>query len=291
MEKPKLPPHGSKDVVQLWKRSTVKADLFTNIATNFTTAREPHLARGGILADDMGLGKTLQVICMIVVGEPGTTLIIAPVSVMSNWSQQIQKHVKADRALKVLTYHGTGRKPMGPAEFSCYDVVVTTYGTLSADYMPAHGRNPGPIPRKQGLFSMDWKRVVLDEGHQIRNPSTKAAIAASSLLAQSRWILSGTPIVNSVKDLYSMLKFLRITGGLEKAELFNSILTRPLSHGDPQADLVLQSIMRTLCLRRRKDMKFIDLRLPELTEYVHRISFRAEEREKYKALQQVTPAY
>jgi SWI/SNF-related matrix-associated actin-dependent regulator of chromatin subfamily A3 len=285
MEKPKLPPQGSKDVFQLWKRSTVKAGLFTNIATNFTTAREPELARGGILADDMGLGKTLQVISVIVQGGPGTTLVIAPVSVMSNWSQQIQKHVKADRALRVLTYHGSSRKAIGPAEFSCYDVVITTYGTLGVEYMPANNKVPSPIPRKQGLFSMEWKRVVLDEGHQIRNPSTKSAIAASSLLAQSRWVLSGTPIVNSVKDLYSVLKFLRITGGLEKAELFNSILTRPLINGDPQADLLLQSIMRTLCLRRRKDMKFIDLRLPELTEYVHRISFRAEEKEKYKALQ------
>jgi SWI/SNF-related matrix-associated actin-dependent regulator of chromatin subfamily A3 len=285
MEKPKLPSQGSKDVVQLWKRSTIKAGLFTNIATNFTTAQEPKLAKGGILADDMGLGKTLQVISVILQGGRGTTLIIAPVSVMSNWSQQIQKHVKAEKALKVLTYHGAGRKAMGPAEFSCYDVVITTYGTLSVEYMPANSKTAGPIPRKQGLFSMEWKRVVLDEGHQIRNPLTKAAIAASSLLAQSRWVLSGTPIVNSVKDLYSMLKFLRITGGLEKAELFNSILTRPLSHGDPQADLLLQSIMRTLCLRRRKDMKFIDLRLPELTEYVHRIPFRAEEKKKYKALQ------
>lgn len=54
----------------------------------------------------MGLGKTLQVISTILEGGPGTTLIIAPVGVMSNWSQQIERHVKTEKALKVLMYHG-----------------------------------------------------------------------------------------------------------------------------------------------------------------------------------------
>ena len=95
----------------------------------------------------------------------------------------------------------------------------------------------------------------------------------------------GTPIVNTIKDLYSMLKFLGITGGLERMELFNAILTRPLALGDRNAELLLQSIMPTMCLRRKKDMKFVDLRLPELSEYVHRIPFRKDEKEKYDALQ------
>jgi SWI/SNF-related matrix-associated actin-dependent regulator of chromatin subfamily A3 len=81
-----------------------------------------------------------------------------------------------------------------------------------------------------------------------------------------------------------MIKFLGITGGLEQADIFNSVLTRPLALGDPTAELLLQSIMRTLCLRRKKDMKFVDLKLPELSEYVHRIAFRKDEREKYDAL-------
>ena len=82
-----------------------------------------------------------------------------------------------------------------------------------------------------------------------------------------------------------MLKFLAITGGLERLELFNAVLTRPLALGDRNAELILQSIMRTMCLRRKKDMKFVDLKLPELSEYVHRIMFRNDEKEKYVALQ------
>ena len=283
-ENPTLPAAGSEDVVQLWKRSTQRANHFQNIATQYSTQTAPTLARGGILADDMGLGKTLQVISTILEGGPGTTLILAPVSVMSNWVQQMERHVKKENALKVLTYHGSSRKKMTNQDFAAYDVVITTYGTLASEYGPAKG-TIAPIPRNDGLFSMNWTRVVLDEGHTIRNPKTRNAVAASSLLAARRWVLTGTPIVNTIKDLHSMLKFLGLTGGLERLELFNAILTRPLALGDRNAELILQSIMRTMCLRRKKDMKFIDLKLPELSEYVHRIIFRNDEKEKYDALQ------
>jgi len=283
-EHPVLPAASSQEIVQLWKRSAERSNVFTNIATHFSTQTPPVLAKGGILADDMGLGKTLQVISLILEGGPGTTLIVAPVSVMSNWVQQIERHVKKERNMKVLTYHGTNRKRMTHREFGEYDVVVTSYGTLGTEYS-SKGKNAEKIPRKDGLFCINWSRVVLDEGHNIRNHATKSAVAASSLLATARWVLTGTPIVNSIKDLYSMLRFLAVTGGLERMEIFNAILSRPLAAGDPRAEPILQSIMRTWSLRRKKDMKFVDLKLPELSEYVHRITFRKDEREKYDALQ------
>ena len=123
-ENPVLPAPGSTDVVQLWKRSTGRQNVFQNIATQFSTSQAPALAMGGILADDMGLGKTLQVISVILQGSPGTTLILAPVSVMSNWVQQIERYVKKEDALKVLTYHGSNRKRMTHREFDEYDVSI-----------------------------------------------------------------------------------------------------------------------------------------------------------------------
>ena len=281
-ENPVLPSVGSKDICQLWKRDPKRPQAFLNVASGYSTAQPPQLAKGGILADDMGLGKTLQLISVILEGGPGSTLILAPLSVMSNWAQQIERHVKQEHALKVLTYHGPTKhtKQWTYKEFSEFDVVISTYGTVGTEFSSSTEK----IPRRNGLFSMNWTRLILDEGHQIRNSATRAAMSATALLAQNRWVLTGTPIVNSIKDLHSMLKFLAITGGLETKELFNSILARPLAAGDPDADILLQSVMRTFCLRRKKDMKFIDLKLPELSEYVHRITFRTDEKEKYEAL-------
>ncbi|KAL8673233.1 MAG: hypothetical protein Q9168_002345 [Polycauliona sp. 1 TL-2023] len=287
-EDPRLPPKGSIDTVQMWKRNPRDASLFTNIATNYSIKnQEPTLASGGILADDMGLGKTLEMIALIVsdsIGK-GPTLIVSPLGVMSNWSSQIARHVQPDRPLKVLTYHGSSKKQMNAEDMAGYDIVITTYGTLSMEYMPRGSKKPLPLPQDHGLFSTTWRRVILDEGHQIRNPSAKSSLACSGLLARSRWVLTGTPIINTLKDLYSLVRFLRLSGGLERLEIFNSVLIRPLNQGSEEASLLLQALMGTICLRRKKEMSFVDLRLPELSEYVHRVEFLPHEREKYEALQ------
>ena len=184
--------------------------------------------------------------------------------------------MKPESALRVLTYHGSGKKSR--ENFNTYDVVITTYGALSSEY------NQNAKPRTDGLFSITWRRIILDEGHVIRNPNTRSALAATALLAQSRWVLTGTPIINTLKDLFSLVRFLGITGGLERLEIFNSVLIRPLNQGHEDASLLLQAIMSTVCLRRKKEMKFVDLRLPNLEEYVHSIEFLPHEQEKYDAL-------
>lgn len=293
-ENPKLPEKGSNEVIQLWQR-TGGSMSWKNIATQFQTKDKPVLAKGGILADDMGLGKTLQVISCILEGNGGPTLIIAPLSVMSNWTTQIERHVKRASALNVLTYHGAGRKRMTAQDFEEYDVVISTYGNLAAEYLPRNCTEPPKIPRDEGIFSAHWERVVLDEGHTIRNQSTKIAKAATALLAKSRWVLSGTPIVNTIKDLGSMLKFLHIEGGLQHSDIFNSVLTRPLAKEHAReaptssqmssAALILQNIMRALCLRRKKEMAFVNLDLPVMTEHVQTISFRTDEKKKYEAFE------
>ena len=293
-EDPQPPPPASKNAVQLWKRNDQHGNMFTNIATNFTTKDALKLASGGILADDMGLGKTLEMIALLVADnektgkKTGTTLIVAPLSVMSNWSSQITHHVHKTHALNVYTYHGAGRVSMKAADFSQYDVVITTYQTLASDYMPKAkgGSNKAPESklRSSGLYSMEWRRVVLDEGHTVRNPASKGAAAVIALMAKSRWALTGTPIVNSLKDLYSLLRFVGVTGGLENLEIFNRVLVRPLKQGDPSATYLLKAIMTAFTLRRRKEMAFVDLRLPKLDEYVHRIDFTSRERERYEAL-------
>lgn len=175
-ENPVLPTKQTDPAVQLWKRSS--SGGYYNTASEFATSRAPKLLSGGILADDMGLGKTLETISLILTGGPGTTLIVAPVSVMSNWQQQIQRHVLPNRQPKVLIYHG---QKGSASELQKYDVVITSYGKLSQDPVFVETSRP-------------WRRIVLDEGHTIRNAKTKVAQAACKIEAESRWILTGTPM-------------------------------------------------------------------------------------------------
>ena len=163
----------------------------------------------------------LMVASKIKSGLPETTLIVAPVGVISNWSGQISHHIQTDHALNVFIYHGSTKKPLKPEEFSRYDVVITSYGTLATEYYPRGAKVAPSVTHSQGLFSKIWRRVILDEGHTIRNPQTKAALAACNLMAHSKWVLTGTPIINNLKDLYSLIRFIGLTGGLERLEVFN----------------------------------------------------------------------
>ncbi|KAL7628068.1 hypothetical protein AAE478_002264 [Parahypoxylon ruwenzoriense] len=273
------PALGSKEVIQLWKRDA--RGNFVNLLSDHVTNTPPGMVSGGLLADDMGLGKTLQVISLILTSgfSEGPTLIVAPLGVLSNWEQQIQRHVKEDQTPRVFRYHKQGT--YSKSDLLNYDIVITTYDKLRNDFA-----KHGP------LLSVRWRRVVLDEAHAIRNFSTARAQAAFGLQAKSRWMLTGTPIVNSPKDFLSALKFLRITGGIEETTLFMRLIDKPLSNGEANgnkdeyklAKQLFQSLTRDLCLRRRKDMKFIDLNLPAKTEYIHRIKLRKDERVKYDAL-------
>jgi SWI/SNF-related matrix-associated actin-dependent regulator of chromatin subfamily A3 len=289
-ESPKLPAPGSKDVVQLWQRHPRMPNAYTNLATNFSVTN-PVLASGGILADDMGLGKTIQTIALIMADRElgrkasdacGATLILAPVSVMSNWSTQMKKHVKPEHALRIMFYHGTRKQPISPKQIENYDVVISTYDSVSSEWYSQKSTN---LPRKSGVYSVNWRRIILDEGHSIRNPKAKRTIAVTNLMAQSRWALTGTPIINNLKDLYSLIRFLRLSGGLDGFEIFHGAIMRPVLQGDAQGNRALQLLMSGICLRRKKDMSFIDLRLPDLSEYVHKIKLHTHEQEKYDALE------
>ncbi|KAF6820228.1 rad5-like protein (SNF2 family domain-containing protein) [Colletotrichum sojae] len=271
-ENPQFPPKGSKESLQLWRWHDSGSSRY-NLATNFHVSNQPHLLSGGILADDMGLGKTLQVISLILTGGTGPTLIVAPLSVMSNWEQQIRRHVKKEHLPTIFTYHGSNQATT--KELCKYRVVITSYNKLAVE-----GKKGNSAP----LIGTTWRRVVLDEGHTIRNAKTLAAVAASKLSTQSRWVLTGTPIINNIKDFQSLLQFLAITGGVEQPVIFNTVIARPLARGNETAETLLQLLMRDLCLRRKKDMKFVDLKLPPKTEYVHRIQFLPDEKNKYEAL-------
>ncbi|KAG2342905.1 hypothetical protein BDR05DRAFT_963717 [Suillus weaverae] len=267
-EYPSLPTKESDKPVQFWQYRKIgfKPHYF-NIATK--TPQEisspPLLGRGAILADSMGLGKTLSMLALILATKKDiptdyskSTLIIVPLSVISNWEKQIEEHCVRD-AISSCTYYGATRD-MTPQQLSQYDVVITTYQTVSGESdVSAAMVGDGPSKKKKkvlrALFDVKWKRVILDEGHTIRNPKTKMAKAVCRLTAQRRWALSGTPIINSPRDLGSILTFLQICRPLDREDFYNRLLLRPLKDGDPSGAELLRALMSHACIRRTKEMQ------------------------------------
>ncbi|EGB11519.1 hypothetical protein AURANDRAFT_15891, partial [Aureococcus anophagefferens] len=127
------------------------------------------------------------------------TLVVAPTSVLSNWSEQAKAHAPG---LKVLVYHGGDR---GALDAAAYDVVVTSYGVLVAEAPDdASGKR-----KLSGLYTASWRRVVLDEAHTIRNPRTKTAKAVARLDRVHSWCVTGTPMINKVEDFQAVFSFVR----------------------------------------------------------------------------------
>uniref|UniRef100_A0A8C4FBM4 Helicase-like transcription factor n=1 Tax=Dicentrarchus labrax TaxID=13489 RepID=A0A8C4FBM4_DICLA len=202
-----------------------------------------------------------------------TTLIICPLSVISNWLDQFEQHVRANVKLNVYLYYGPDRN-RSKKFLSSQDVVITTYNVLSADF----GVSVSP------LHGINWLRVVLDEGHVIRNPNAQMSKAVLDLKTQRRWILSGTPIQNSVKDLWMLLAFLRLKP-FDVKEWWNRVIQRPVTQGDRAGLQNLQTLVKCITLRRTKSSEVNGrplVSLPEKTVCVEQVELSQPEREEYE---------
>ena len=144
------------------------------------------------------LGKTLQCISLIASNsgyqdgeKKGPTLIIAPLTVIGNWVQQISDHCAKD-SLKIMVYHGPNREKDLDI-IKMHDVVVTTFDIVALEYSNETDENREEMRKHYGcgLQYVDWLRVVLDEAHKIRSRKTRAFKACNALQSKSRWCLSG----------------------------------------------------------------------------------------------------
>lgn len=216
---------------------------------------------GGCLADDMGLGKTLQTLSMLqrikeekkelnIKEQPGT-LIVLPTSLVHNWKNEIKKFAPK---LKTYLHTGINRKKMSnfSGVVNYYDVVITTYGTMRNDI--------------ELLKTVEFNYLILDESQYIKNPTSKTYKMVCEVKSQHKLVLTGTPIENSLSDLWSQINFLN-RGLLGSFTFFKKEFIIPIEkNGDEEKQKQLKNLISPFILRRTKNEVARDL--PPLTEQV-----------------------
>ncbi len=222
---------------------------------------------GGCLADDMGLGKTVQIIALLSIvkrkllpadnptvvqlnlfeavplvrARPLTALVVMPSSLLFNWKEEFQKF---NPSMKVYTHMGPKRLKHS-VQIQVFDVVLTSYMTALKDI--------------DILRSIDWEYVILDESQMIKNRKSKVFLSLNKLQAKNKISLSGTPIENSLSDLWSQMQFVN-SGLLGDFKSFDQAYIKPISrHRDEKALRTLVKIIKPYILRRTKEEVSKDL--------------------------------
>ncbi|KAJ8129828.1 hypothetical protein O1611_g3802 [Lasiodiplodia mahajangana] len=244
---------------------------------------------GGILGDEMGMGKTLQALACIVSNRPTeqdletyspSTLIVAPASSLKQWEQEIRKHAcnedigESAKGIILASYHEISREYPSKKQKA----------RLQSDCRSGEGwketrvSDPGPV------FKIPFWRVILDEAHNIKNRDTNTSVACQSLPGRYRWGMSGTPITNTLDELYPYLKFLKTdwAGSLRDFQYLYA------NTGDEESANRLTVIMNILMLRRTMKDSFMGrplYRIPMCYITVRRVHLTKEERIIYNVVE------
>lgn len=229
-----------------------------------------HFSFGGCLADDMGVGKTAQVLALLEtrrelrakgeIDEP--SLAIVPKSLIFNWKQEIERFTPH---MRVLDYTGSTRSK---GDFSQYDLILTTYGTIRRDSMHF------------GEQIFDY--IILDEAQAIKNAKTESAKAVRLLRSNHRLALSGTPVENHLGELWSLFEFLN-PGMLGASRVFQ-IAAKDMRDPDHEMRKLLSQALRPFLLRRTKEQ--VARELPQKVEQTIYCEMETSQRTLYDELRQ-----
>jgi len=229
---------------------------------------------GGCLADDMGLGKTIQTLALLqkekethsLLNTHTTSLIIMPTSLIYNWINEAKKFTPS---LRIHVHTGTQRIK-NVAIFNSFDVVITTYGITRVDI--------------EELQLMYFHYIILDESQNIKNPSSKSFKAVKQLNSKYKLILSGTPVENTVNDLWTQMSFIN-PGLLGSQSFFYKDFVEPIEKKkDDDTAMRLQVLIKPFVMRRTKEQ--VATELPPKTEnlfYSKMSETQAEYYEKTKS--------
>jgi superfamily II DNA or RNA helicase len=225
---------------------------------------------GGILADEMGLGKTLQTLAFLRSRKRDASakpdLIVCPTSLVFNWVAEAKKFTPE---IRVLALHGPDRHGLFE-QIPAHDVVVTSYALIRRD--------------AELYRALEFDTVVLDEAQHIKNRQTQNAQAVKAVKAEHRLVLTGTPMENSVLDLWSIFDFL-MPGYLGSATDFRERYELPITREkDAATQSRLARRLKPFVLRRLK--KEVAPDLPARLEQVSLCELTSDQREVYQQILQ-----
>uniref|UniRef100_A0AAV1TG89 RanBP-type and C3HC4-type zinc finger-containing protein 1 n=1 Tax=Peronospora matthiolae TaxID=2874970 RepID=A0AAV1TG89_9STRA len=288
----------------MWKerRFRSQSTYFVNPfekSASLTRPRPPAPCLGGILADDMGMGKTMMMLSLIAYQKhvggktlsdddlpsersrkaTGGTLVVCPLSLLHQWKNEALERFRPD-TLSVCLHYGDDRDTntgLAISRFSKSDIVLTTYGVLSAEF----SRN-GPV------MTTTWNRVILDEAHSIKNRSAGYFKTCSALKATHRWCLTGTPIQNTLDDMFSLLCFLKYQPW-SRIAWWKRVIIKPYEDGKDVNTLSrLKAILTPILLRRTKRSRDkqgnMIVKLPPKHVELVKLEFSPDERAFYQAV-------
>jgi SNF2 family DNA or RNA helicase len=219
---------------------------------------------GGILADEMGLGKTVQALALLGTIK-GRKLVVAPSSLLTNWQREAERFLPGAR---VLVLSGAQRHEKFAREWAAADLVITSYPLLRLD--------------AERLCAEKFAAVILDEAQHIKNPDSQAAQAAYRLRAERRFVLTGTPVENAVRDVWSLLHFL-MPGYLGTRADFKERYEQPVSQ-EPGGSEHRRMIQRLAPFVLRRTKKAVAPELPDKIEQVVWCELSGAQREAYTKL-------
>ncbi len=276
-----LKPVVAKEWWSDWERWQTATEPIVAIPDGLTATLRPYqqkgfewlvllskIQAGACLADDMGLGKTLQAIAFLQHMQNATPgarhLIVAPLSLVFNWKQELEKFAPG---LSLYVFHQNNRD-LKEFVSSGKHVMITSYGTARSAI--------------EEMSLINWNTVIIDESHNIKNPSAQITKAVYRLSALNRIALSGTPVMNNTFDIYSQLNFV-LPGLLGGPEFFRREYAIPIDHhGNVEKTNALQKVTAPFVLRRTKKQVASDL--PEKTEAVLWCQMDELQKEAYETI-------